>query len=53
MIVAPLLAATLVLAVATGPAIDPQGDINLSAQEKAAATEPLVRSATECLVHEC
>ena len=51
MIVAHFLSAALVVAVATGPALDPGREINLSIQEKAAATEPLVRSATDCIVH--
>jgi hypothetical protein len=51
MIVAQLLGATLVVAVATGPALDSGREANLSAHEKAAATEPLVRSATDCIVH--
>jgi hypothetical protein len=49
--IAPLFGATLIVAVATGPALDPAGDANLSATAKAAATEPLVRSATDCIVH--
>lgn len=49
--IAPLFGAALVVAVATGPALDPAGDANLSAAAKAAATEPLVRSATDCIVH--
>ena len=51
MITAPLLSASLVVAVAVGPALHPAGDVKLSAQAKAAATEPLVRSATDCIVH--
>ena len=50
MIVAPLVGAALVVAVATGPLTGPAADANLSAQQKIAATEPLVRSATECIV---
>jgi len=48
MIVAPLLGAALVVNVATGPAA---GEASLPAQQKVAATEPLVRSATDCIVH--
>jgi len=50
MFLAPLFGTALVVAVTTDPMNDlsPQG--NLSRQEKVAATEPLVRSATECLV---
>jgi len=51
MIVAPLIGAALVVAVATGPSTGPAGEANLSAEQKIAATEPLVRSATECIVH--
>ncbi len=51
MIVAPFFGTALIVAVATGPALNPGGEINLSIQEKAAATEPLARSATDCIVH--
>lgn len=51
MIVAHLLGATLAVAVATGPALDPGRESNLSTQEKMAATETLVRAATDCIVH--
>jgi hypothetical protein len=50
MIVAPLVGAALVVAVATGPLTGPAVETSLSAQQKVAATEPLVRSATECIV---
>ena len=50
MIVAPLFGAALVVAVATGPLTGPASETDLSAQQKIAATEPLVRSATECIV---
>ena len=52
MILAPLLGATLAVAVATGPLDDPMGigGAKLSAEQKSAATQPLVRSATECIV---
>ena len=50
MIVAPLFGAALTVAVATVPGMDPAGEANLPMQEKVAATEPLVRSATECIV---
>ncbi len=46
MLLAPLFGAALVVAVAT----DPLSNSNPSAQEKAAATTPLVRSATDCIV---
>jgi hypothetical protein len=52
MIVAPLFGTALVVAVATGPVLGPGTDTTkLSAQQKIAATEPLVRSATDCIVH--
>ncbi len=51
MILAPLLGTALVVAVATDPLNDLAHQANLSTQEKRAATEPLVRSATECIVH--
>jgi hypothetical protein len=50
-VLAPLFGASLVVTVATGPIDDPMGAAHLSAQEKSAATEPLVRSATDCIVH--
>jgi hypothetical protein len=51
MILAPLFGAALVVAVATGPSAGPADGANaLSAQQKTAATGPLVRSATQCLV---
>jgi hypothetical protein len=51
MILAPLLGTALVIAAATGPLDDSIGGRNLSAQQKSAATQPLVRSATDCIVH--
>jgi hypothetical protein len=52
MIVVPLLGAALVVNVATSPLTGPAaGEANLTLQHKAAATEPLVRSATDCIVH--
>jgi hypothetical protein len=50
MILAPLFGTALILAVATEPFDSSSGETKLSAQEKLAATEPLVRSATECIV---
>lgn len=52
MIHAPLFgAAALVVAVATGP-VDPSAhDAKLSMREKMAATEPAIRSATDCIAH--
>jgi hypothetical protein len=51
MIVAPLLGTALVVAVATSPLTDPAGDMTATAQQKAAAMEPLVKAATDCIVH--
>jgi hypothetical protein len=51
MIVAPLLGAALVVNVAAGPLNgSAAGEASLTIQEKTAATEPLVRSATDCIV---
>ena len=50
MILAPLFGTALVIAVATEPLDDSTTAINRSAPQKIAATEPLVRSATECIV---
>jgi hypothetical protein len=50
MILAPLFGTALVVTVATGP-FDPSGhETRLTSHEKMAATEPLIRSATECIV---
>ena len=51
MLLAPLFGAALFVAVAADPLRDATGDVNLSMQEKLAATEPLIRSATQCIVH--
>ena len=50
MILPPLFGAAFIVAVATGPSTGPAGEASLSAQQKIAATQPLVRSATECIV---
>ncbi len=50
MILAPLFGAALVVAVATGSLDDPSGARSLSTQQKSAATQPLMRSATDCIV---
>ncbi|MGB6342482.1 MAG: hypothetical protein WBF24_15545 [Xanthobacteraceae bacterium] len=50
MILAPLFGTALVVAVATEPLNNGNSAATLSAQQKSAATEPLVRSATECIV---
>jgi hypothetical protein len=49
MILAPLTAAALVVSVATAPMMDPQASVPMSAQQKSAAVQPLLRSATECI----
>jgi len=51
MLVAPLFGAALIVTVAADPLHDATGDAHLSMQEKLALTEPLVRSATQCIVH--
>jgi hypothetical protein len=50
MLLAPLFGTALVLAVATEPLNDSAGGANLSTQQKLTATEPLIRSATQCIV---
>jgi hypothetical protein len=49
MILAALAAATLVVSVATGPTTKPSSSPTLSVQQKSAAMQPLLRSATECI----
>jgi hypothetical protein len=50
MLLASLAGVALVLGVATGPAVEPQGSLaQMTAQQKNAAMQPLVRSATECI----
>lgn len=51
MLLAPLFGTALVVAVATEPLNGSDDATNLSIREKMAATEPLVRSATSCIVH--
>jgi hypothetical protein len=51
MLLAPLVGATLLITVATEPLNSAGDPAHLSMQEKMAATEPLVRSATDCIVH--
>jgi hypothetical protein len=51
MILAPLFGTALVLAVAAGPAADSSTSAKLSPQQRNVATQPLVRSATDCIVH--
>jgi hypothetical protein len=50
MIPALLFGTALTVAVATGPFDNSSGPPTLTAQQKMAATAPLVRSATECIV---
>src|SRR3984893_17603208 len=50
MLLAPLAGAALAMSVATGPAVDIQrSPAQMTAQQKNAAMQPLVRSATECI----
>jgi hypothetical protein len=49
MILAPLTAAALVVSIATGPITDRTGLPTMTVQQKSAAMQPLVRSATECI----
>jgi hypothetical protein len=49
MILAPLAAATMLLNVATGPLTEPSAVPRMSAHQKSAAVQLLVRSATECI----
>jgi hypothetical protein len=51
MLLAPIVAGTMVITVATEPLNNTGETAHLSIQEKMAATEPLVRSATDCIVH--
>jgi hypothetical protein len=52
MLLAPLAGAVLVMRTATGPAVEPPGlATQMNAQQKNAAVQPLVRSATECIAH--
>lgn len=51
MLLAPLFGATLVFTVATEPLDSAGNPTQLSREQKMAATDPLVRSATDCIVH--
>jgi len=51
MILAPLFGTAMLVAVATGPLDDPMGVTHFSPREKTVATQGLVHSATDCLVH--
>jgi len=48
---APLAVVALVVTVATGPATELTAPTPMSAQQKSAAMQPLVRSATECIAN--
>ena len=49
MILATLAAAALIVSAATGPNVEPRPVPILSLQQKSAAMQPLVRSATDCI----
>ena len=49
MILAPLAAAALIVSAATGPNVESRPVPILSLQQKSAAMQPLVRSATDCI----
>jgi hypothetical protein len=50
MLLAPLAGAVLAVSIATGPVVEPQGSAAMmSSQQKSAAINQLVRSATECI----
>jgi hypothetical protein len=52
MILAPLAAAALVMSVATGPVLAPEGAMpQMTSPQKSAAMQPLVRSTTQCIAH--
>ena len=51
MILAPLFGAAMVITVAAGPIDAPMGLDHLSPRQKSAATETLMRSTTDCIVH--
>jgi hypothetical protein len=50
MILAPLAGAMLLVSVATGPMDEPKGPpVSMSPQQRIAALQPLMRTATECI----
>jgi len=51
MLLAPLFGTALVVAVATEPFNNAGAANDLTIQQKMAVTDPLVRSATQCIVH--
>jgi hypothetical protein len=50
MLLAPLFGTALIVAVAADPGDDVRAQSHLSSHEKLVATEPLIRSATDCIV---
>ena len=51
MILAPIVGVALIVTVATEPLTAPLGSAHLSPLQKSVAMEPLVRSATDCVIH--
>jgi len=51
MMLATLVGSALIVAMASEPLNDANGAVNLSSQQKNALIAPLVRSATQCVVH--
>src|SRR5437016_1636409 len=50
MVLAPLVGVTLLISIAATPSIDPNHPtVHLSMQERNAAMQPIVRSATDCI----
>jgi hypothetical protein len=49
MILSKLAGAALIISVAAGPTVDNNGSVRLSLQQKNAAVQALMRSATECI----
>jgi hypothetical protein len=49
MILTPLAGAALLVSVATGPIVEPRATVEMSMEQKNAAMQPLIRSATECI----
>jgi hypothetical protein len=49
MILAPLAGAAMVISAATSPIVEPDVSINMSVQQKNAAMQAVIRTATECI----
>jgi hypothetical protein len=49
MILTQLVAVSLIVSVSAGPLVEPRSLIHMSAQQKQAAIQPLLRSATDCI----